>query len=154
MIKLEIVPANENDSKFFYDCRNYHAARESSRNKDEIPYENHQQWYSKALADPKRHLYVALHSGNKVGNLRFDEETNNHVEISVAVNPEMYGKGYGTEVIVQGSKKFFEDSHNTEVIRAEVFPDNPPSIKVFEKAGYTKKGTTSEDLLEFWLTRK
>lgn len=56
------------------------------------------------------------------------------------VAPEHHGKGYGSEAVAQLVRYCFEC---TTIVRlqAQVLPDNPASIRVLEKAGFTNEAT-------------
>jgi RimJ/RimL family protein N-acetyltransferase len=148
-MNIEIIAATSEDCEFIHVCRNHPMARAASRSREEIPYEQHQRWFAEAMLDPKKYLYIALDQDVKVGSLRFDEVTEGKAEVNISLNPEIYGKSYGAEVIREGSLKFLEDSSQTRIVRAEIFSDSIASIRAFEKAGYAKKGRTKEGLLEY-----
>jgi len=83
--------------------------------------------------------------------VRFDQE-GTQAEISVTVNPEEWGNGYGTELILKGCKKYFEEKPEIEKIVAEVLKGNDISIRIFEKAKFRKVEELKEGF-KFWLTK-
>jgi RimJ/RimL family protein N-acetyltransferase len=62
--------------------------------------------------------------------------------ISVVVDSEKRGRGYGTELIKNGTDRYIQ---TTEVPRVDAYikKDNEASVRAFEKAGYQfRKETT------------
>jgi len=145
MIKLR--DANGEDCEALYIWRNHPSARQFSLGIEEISRENHDKWFEESLRNSERKIYIAEDKGKKVGQVRFDREGENIARVSVTVNPDFYGKGHGTTIIREGSKKYFAEVH-VDIIRAEIKPENIASVKAFEKAGY-KKSEEKDGLLEY-----
>jgi len=129
---------DEFDCRDVWDWRNHPVARANSIQKDEIPFEVHKKWFDNFLKDSKRTGYIAIDDKVKVGQVRFDEMGNGVSRIAVTVNPNFYGKGYGTKIVVDGSIKYLLEHLQTTKIFADIQKNNPASIKVFDRAGYVK----------------
>ena len=154
-ISLVLREVNESDCKYLYEWRNHPTARAVSRFTEEIPYEEHVRWFLNSLKDPKRKIYIGMENGERIGQIRFDKNESKS-EVSVTINPEKYGKGYGSLLIKEGSKKYFMEELFINRIIAEIKPENRASMRVFEKAGFKKiseKNTIYGMFLIFELNR-
>lgn len=136
-LRLRLV--NPEDCRFLYEWRNHPNARVASRFTKEIPYEEHMKWFSDSLNNQNRKIYIALEDEQRIGQVRFDKE-NGEAEVSITINPERYGQGYGSALIKMCSEKYFAEESDIEVLRAEIRPENPASIKIFQNSGYNRVG--------------
>ena len=93
-----------------------------------------------------------MDKGERVGQIRFDKQGEGKVEVSVTVDPEKHGRGYGSEIVKIGSQRYFNEEPGIKIIRAEIRPENKSSLRIFEKSGYIFNKDKG-DFLEFWLTR-
>lgn len=85
---------------------------------------------------------IACKKNNKlIGSCGFNlwNKVHNRVELSYDLSPEHWGKGIMTEAVEAITRFAFEDMN---VVRAQatVVYDNIGSIKVLEKAGYSREG--------------
>jgi UDP-2,4-diacetamido-2,4,6-trideoxy-beta-L-altropyranose hydrolase len=133
------------DSKFLWELRNHPEARRFQFNTEEITYEGHLRWFDNSLKDQARKMYIAVDDGERVGQIRFDKISDAEAEVDVAVRPKDYGKGYGSQIILEGTRKYFSEGNVLRVI-AEIKAENIGSIKAFEKAGYKRSGKNGEVL--------
>lgn len=95
--------------------------------------------------------YVALKNNMIAGLFEFYFE-NDIMEIGLALNPDLVGKGFGSEFIREGI--FFglkAYNYKRDYIRLTVNEKNKPAIKVYKKVGfdYYKK---NDDLIEMRMT--
>lgn len=69
------------------------------------------------------------------------------MEIGLALSPDLVGKGYGKEFVLQGIdfgiKKF---EYKREYIKLTVNIENKPAVRVYEKAGFIVNEHKSGDL--------
>ncbi len=92
---------------------------------------------------------IALKKNDRlVGSCGFNFWNRDHcrAEISYDLAREYWGKGIITEVVKKVSSFGFVQM-NLNRIEATVIPDNIPSIRVLEKAGYEKEGILREQKL-------
>ncbi len=147
-MNIILRPANKCDCIDLYKWRNHVFAREMSRNNKEINYEEHVNWFKDSLKNLNRKFYIAVdNNGDKIGHVRFDKEDGS-AEISVTIDPNKWGKGYGTLLVRIGTKKYMKENMVRKV-RAEIKKGNIASEKIFEKAGY-KKVKDNGDWSEYW----
>ena len=135
---LFLRSAQEQDCQLLWEWANDPVVRERSYNSDPIPLEEHEDWFSGKLKDPSSKIYIAEERGEPVGEVRFDIEGEAAV-VSVVVDSEYRGKGYGTELIRRGTKYFLSKNSGTLRVDAFIKETNKPSVRAFEKAGYVHR---------------
>ncbi|MTI71699.1 MAG: GNAT family N-acetyltransferase [Firmicutes bacterium] len=91
--------------------------------------------------------YVVLSYDEIVGLFEY-YFTDDILEIGLALNPKLVGKGLGKEFVYQGIKFGIKEfSYKGEYIKLTVNKKNKPAIKVYEKTGFLKY-TENEDEIE------
>jgi UDP-2,4-diacetamido-2,4,6-trideoxy-beta-L-altropyranose hydrolase len=114
--------------------------RSASFHSAPVVWENHQQWFSQKLRDPQAILYVGgTRTGEPMGQVRF-HITENRATLSVVVAPNFRGAGWGRELITL-SVRMLVRAHLVRAVDAFVKPENQPSIRLFESAGFRRAGT-------------
>lgn len=134
--------ADEKDVDLLFNWINEPEVRDQSLSTEKIAYEDHVQWFSKKIADPDCHLYIAYINDSPVGMIRFDI-TNNTATINYLVDKSQRGKGIGGAIVENGLKKFSLDSGFNGNICAVVKISNPASIKIFERLEFQKESEDS-----------
>ncbi len=134
--KITLRPADINDSEDIFRWRNDPITRANSFNSSMIQWHEHEQWLGKALAQSDRLLLIGIDESRKIGIVRFDLKQPGEAEININLAPECRGRGYGTALIQEASEHLFQHHPAVRVIYAKVKPDNPASLRAFEKAGY------------------
>jgi RimJ/RimL family protein N-acetyltransferase len=115
--------------------RNEKDTRQASFQTRFIPFENHEEWFKKRLADAGTRLLIALDvRGREVGYVRFEIRDREAI-ISVSIEKGERGKGYGRAAIRTGSDYLMENDTIDRII-AHVRPANTSSREVFRRAGY------------------
>lgn len=133
MIKLRKV--SEKDCRLIWKWANDPEVRAESFTSKAIPYCNHVVWFERKINDPDCHLYIVENSDRKpLGQVRLEIEGNN-ATISISLDREFRGKGYGTKIIVLASQKIFKIS-DVNVIHAYIKKGNIASELAFQKAGF------------------
>ncbi len=135
MLRLTLRQATLEDSLDLFNWRNDPVTREMSRNTEPIPWESHEKWYEKALADSRKKILMAENEEGKIGMVRFDYQNSHSAEVNININPIFRGKGYGQLVLDNGCKYGFSKL-GLNRIYAEIKKTNIPSIKLFERAGF------------------
>lgn len=135
-MRLTLRKATIQDCDDLYRYRNDPLTREQSFNQQEILYEQHCQWFKKALEDTQRVFYIGqIDKNEKCGVVRFDLQGKFFGEINVIVSPENRGQGIGSQLISQSCRLFFTETKR-KLILSRIKKGNNASIKVFQKAGF------------------
>lgn len=116
-----------------------------SVSKETVPWETHEKWYAKAIADSDRVLMIGELAGSgvseKVGMCRFDlREADAYVSLNLA--PAMRGKGLSTKLLGQSIAAFVSASGRRSFL-ATINRENMPSIRCFERCGFVRCGEKS-----------
>lgn len=136
-MNLKLRPADEYDRHLIWSIRNEPEVREASFNTNEIPWEDHKKWYSKALIDPTLTMYMIDVDEISIGTIRFNQEEH-EATVSIAISEGFRGMNYGTIALQMACKKYLE-THKTKII-AYIKCGNVRSTKAFNKAGFTNHG--------------
>ncbi len=137
--ELGLRRALAQDCRLIWDWANDPELRAASFSTEHIPWENHVHWYTAKLADPNCFLFIGVDgTATPIGLIRFEQNGREGL-VSVAVSPSARGRGYGSALIIRGVEQFFIES-KAEIINAYIKPDNPRSLRSFEKAGFKLKG--------------
>jgi len=136
-------PVTEQDLELLLYWRNDPVTRKNSFSKEEVSPEAHRTWLSRKLQDPGCIMDIISRDGTPVGVLRLDCEESS-AEISYTVAPEARGTGCGSYIVSLAEQIVPE---GISVLKAEVLPDNPASIRCFERNGFSC--IRSEDALLF-----
>ncbi len=105
---------------------------------------------SRLRADPEARGWWAwvarLADGEDVGNGGFGgrPEANRRLTVGYAIHEEHRGRGYATELL-ELLTQWALAQPEVDLVRATIRPDNVPSIRVAEKAGFTRTGELLHD---------
>ena len=112
----------------------------------QLPFPSAEQW-RKRLAEPPEGLFslVACVEAEVVGQLGLHTSPNRprrrHVgQIGMAVRDDWQGKGVGS-ALMQAAIELADKWLNLRRLELEVFVDNEPAIRLYEKFGFTIEGT-------------
>lgn len=113
----------------------------------QLPFPSAEQW-RKRLAEPQEGLFslvAYVEGGEVVGQLGLhtfpSRPRRRHVgQIGMAVRDDWQGKGVGT-ALMQAAIDLAENWLNLTRLELEVFVDNSPAIRLYEKCGFSIEGT-------------
>jgi len=125
---ITLRPVKISDADLLLAWRNDPGTRSASHNTDEVSRENHIAWLTKTLENPNRRLLIAEKSGVPVGTVRADFD-DGVWELSWTTAPNARGQGVAKGMVALLAQQI------PEPIRAEIKPENTPSIRVAEDAG-------------------
>ncbi|MBR0757036.1 GNAT family N-acetyltransferase [Bradyrhizobium jicamae] len=121
---FRIRPATKDDARLLFGWRNEESTRMMSKNKDTVDWNDHVGWLDRrlALADPN--LFIFELDEKPVATFRIDGE-----DVSYTVAPEQRNRGIAKLMLNEVRSRFGR-------LRAQVYADNVPSIKVAQTAGF------------------
>jgi len=132
-------PVDSDDCRRIWEWRNEQDTREASFNVDYISFEQHHNWFINKLADPGVRIFIATdREGREIGYVRFDI-SGEEAEISVSIDQNERGKGYGTVAIRNASNHLLRTQSVLRIV-AHIKRDNPASKVTFERAGFALRG--------------
>jgi len=144
---LTLRPATPADCDLLWAQRNEEGARAASLSTAPIPLSDHRSWYARALADPCVTLLVAEDppSGTPLGHVRLTRRppTADTATISLVVDLAARGRGIGP-AILRAATAWARTRAGLDAILALIRPDNIPSLRAFERAGYQYVGVRVE----------
>lgn len=136
---LTVRDATINDARMLFDWANAPLVRSSSLSPEPIPWKNHLEWMERKLADSRCRIYIGMDGNRAIGQIRFDVRDDGDAEIDIHLSPTELGKGYGTQLIMEGVKRFFGATSSGSV-HALVKTGNAASRNAFVKAGFEDLG--------------
>lgn len=134
-----IRSAVQNDSKIIYDLSNDPSVRIQSINQNQISWKEHQNWFSKKLADDNYIFFLAFDKeDNFIGQVKFELENENAI-IGISLTKDFRGSGLSKKILIDTTKRIFS-SYNIKNIIAYIRPENTASIRSFESAEFKFSG--------------
>lgn len=94
----------------------------------------HARWFAAKQADPRARLFVILSGRRPAGQVRLDLGPRREAEVSIAVAPEMRGRGIATHALRAAAAP--ARRLGAEKLVARVKPGNLASVMAFLKAGF------------------
>ena len=146
MSTLSLKRVGSDHKQLVLDWRNDENTRAASFEDGTISQEAHHQWFTRLLIDTRTWARLATFQEVPVGFAIFKETLSQELileyEISINLNPEFRGKGYGTKVLnlcLAGHREEygFRYAYSRQLqYKARVKDCNIPSLKVFLACGF------------------
>ena len=137
---LQLRPVREEDARRIWEWSNEPGTRAASFSSDPVPWEEHVRWFRGKLADPHCRFYMASDAvGRPIGQIRFDL-VSAEAEVSVSLDVEFRGRGYGAALIRLACQKLFDESA-VRTIHAYLKEANEASARAFLDAGFEDRGS-------------
>lgn len=137
---LKIRPVSDNDCRLLWEWVNEPQVRAFAFNSEPVPWVEHLEWFKKKRSDPACSILILTDEKDvPVGQVRFDLKSDRTAEIAISIASEQRGNGYGTEAIRLACGYFRRQNPVAEVV-AYIKPENGPSIRAFQKAGFSNHG--------------
>lgn len=137
---LKIRPVSDDDCRLLWEWVNEPQGRVFAFNPETVSWEEHQQWFRRKRSDPSCFLFVLVdENASPVGQVRFDMEPDNKAVIAITIGADYRGLGYGTEAIRLICDYLRRNGSAAEAV-AYIKPNNAPSIRAFQKAGFSHQG--------------
>ncbi|MFC1801734.1 GNAT family N-acetyltransferase [Nanoarchaeota archaeon] len=108
-----------------------------------VKYENHVNWFKNKIKDPDTHIFIITNqSAEQIGMVRFDKN-GEKAEISINLNPEFRGLGYG-KLSLRKALEFYFNNFHTNIMIAKIDPNNIISQKLFFNMGFKEVGRENQ----------
>ncbi|MRR56897.1 MAG: UDP-2,4-diacetamido-2,4,6-trideoxy-beta-L-altropyranose hydrolase [Deltaproteobacteria bacterium] len=135
--RIDIRCVGMNDCETIFRWRNDWRTRRASLDDAELIYGEHVLWLENAIADPNRLLVIGFCGAEGVGVLRYDV-TGSEALVSIYLNPELHGLGYGHRLLMAGERWLHSRRPNVTKLKADVKIDNHASRRCFSRAGFAE----------------
>ncbi|WP_370088951.1 GNAT family N-acetyltransferase [Ekhidna sp.] len=135
---LRLVKANSDHIEITYRWASDYEIRRYSFNQDQISYEDHSRWFLSKINSKTCHYFIAMFKGEEIGSVRIDVE-GEFGTISYLLDRKVQGRGLGAILLssIEGRVRNFDT--RIKILKGYVLPENIPSVKIFERLGYTSK---------------
>jgi RimJ/RimL family protein N-acetyltransferase len=134
---INIRNANIEDINTYFKWANEESVRKFSFNSEKIPYSEHQKWFNNCLIDKNCFMYLFF-TTTEIGQVRIQKIKKNEAIISISIDEQFRGKGYGVHMLNM-SIESFRKLHPETVISAYIKIENIASKNIFEKSGFKFK---------------
>lgn len=145
---VTIRRAAASDSGDFFAWRNDAVTRAASGTQQSIGKPDHTAWFTEALQDERRYLYVAEigePAREKLGMCRFDVSANgSQAEVSINLAAGARGKGFALPILRAAIDQFERDLGGRIRLTAVIRNTNESSIHLFKKIGFVRTTGDSE----------
>src|SRR4051795_5495694 len=128
--------ADIGDAERLREWRNDPTAVATSLTGRRVEADEHASWLEALLDNPGRRLWVVQLDGEPAGSLRLDKMDDGRVEVSIALDTAVRGRGVGRTALGLAAVAC---PWPGEVL-ARVRADNVPSLRAFAAAGYERRG--------------
>ena len=139
---IALRPAKSSDSEMVFRWRNDPFILAHGSSHREVGWEEHRKWFEETISGSARQIFIVLDVGSPIGQVRFDRHTQRDCVISIYLQREFTGRGWGVQAINMGCAAIFEAWDVDQVI-ACVRLDNPVGRSAFLKAGFREDGAPS-----------
>lgn len=150
---VTLRPACLEDCRSLWEWRNDPDTREASFHTETIFFDDHRVWFENRIGSPDWRIFIVLNSeGQEIGYVRF-QQNGSDAEISIALDPQERGKGYGPAAVRMASEQMLSEGNVTQVI-ALIKHSNPASRQAFERAGFQLQDSRTIGTEEVWQMRR
>lgn len=135
--ELKLRPARQDDCWLLWKWANDPAVRAASFHGESISHDEHAAWFARRLQGADSLIYLAEDShGVPIGQFRVEWDAEKCGTVSISIAPEWRGSGIASFLISRAAQAAF---HKTRLLwlKAKIKPDNIPSLRAFEKAGFS-----------------
>lgn len=135
---LHVRPAVRSDEEMLFAWRNDPWVVRQGASQRTVTREEHAAWFSGALEQSVRELFIVEIRGDPVGMVRYDFTGDAEAEISLYLLPPHPGRGHGTQVVQATAPRILLDRRLARLI-ARVRADNEGSLRFFRKLGFRQE---------------
>jgi RimJ/RimL family protein N-acetyltransferase len=107
-----------------------------SLGQEEIPWQVHQEWLNDALKAEGRQVLVGMVGQTAIGIIRFDVRSECQAEVSLYLDPALFGLGLGRSMLLVGEEYMMVHRPEMREFMATVLEHNRASTRMFFSCGY------------------
>ncbi|GEM_PF-380746 len=148
--KISIREAAVTDVDDVWRWRNDKVARANSLDPRKISFKEHKLWFINQLTNKNVKIFIALKNKAKVGVIRFDFLANETVEVSINMNPQHRGKGFGKRIL-KAVSDFIKEEYMSRPQKAIIKTSNLASERIFAEAGFEKIHEVDDPGYSVWI---
>ena len=139
---LTVRPVGDEDCRLLWEWVNDPGVRQASFESHQIAWEEHVAWFRATRGDPRRVIFIILDDNRQpVGQVRFEpQDADGGAEIIISIAGDHRGRGVGAEALSVACEAY-RPLGLAQRVMAYIKPENAASVRIFEKAGFTKIGT-------------
>jgi RimJ/RimL family protein N-acetyltransferase len=126
--------------------------RAASRSVAAVTPAEHEAWFASRLADPDTRLFVVELGGAPIGQVRVDRIEGALGEIHIALAETARGRGRAAAVLRDAACRGAEQLGLT-ALEAHVRAGNQPSLRAFERAGFSEQSRDDDWVVLRWARR-
>lgn len=144
---MHLRPATLEDAGILLEWRNHPRTRQAcSADQSLVTMERHQAWLEQRLSNDLDRLWIAEDGGVPFGTCRvacFYVGDASHGEVSITVDPNRQGMGYG-KIMLGALIDAVRADHVAQVLEANILDRNCASVRLFLGAGFKPVGTATK----------
>lgn len=118
--------------------------------------EEHHRWFVETLSNVRKRLFIVVSLSRPIGQVRFDQISEDKAEVSIYLLKPYTGKGLGVLALRSACETYWKNSKVLS-IAARVRQTNAHSVSAFRKAGFTLQAQampeSDDTLIELSLER-
>lgn len=100
------------DAKIVWEWWNDQTTRKMMKINEHVPWDDHLKWFNNTLNSEKRTLLISSLGDTQLGVVRFDFKEDGIYEVSINLNPQCRGQGYGKDILKSSINFFFAMNPN------------------------------------------
>ena len=133
---MQIRTIKKEDCIEIFNWRNNKISRIMSFNNQIISFSDHEKWFKENINNPLIVFFIGENENGKLGIVRFELDLKkNFSEVSINMNPEMRGKGFGRELLKKSIEAYLKNRKC--VLKAKIKIENEISMKLFLSMGFS-----------------
>ena len=132
---LKIRRAKIKDMDLYYRWLNDPEVRANSFHSEMVEYPTHVEWFNRKLSTKDTIFYLFELEKIPIGQVRIEKL--DELVINISIDSEFRGRGFGKLMIDMALDAYGNEFSGSRKIFAYIKQVNTPSVKMFEKAGFT-----------------
>ena len=142
---FSLKKVKQQDIKLLFKWVNDPEVRKNALNTDLIEWENHVNWFTNKLSNPKSKIFIFENENTKIGQIRIDKVDKDRWLIGYSIDKDHRGKGYGF-LMTNALLRRYNNLKFLAIVRSE----NIPSQKVFEKLKFSRKLHQEDGIIKYY----